>query len=400
MKKILIMLCLMLVIPFVNSAIELNADSYNMGDTVLAKLTFVYPPNEIRSEHVSIIDKDNRKVMIPYYIVKFSDSEYYVYFTISSLMFDDNYTLSIGPYYYALNNKLEMKTDTALLKTEGRDGDTLSVDPAAIAFDFSTQNYFNLELRNNGENPLELKLKLTNGTLNYDTYRLQSKDYLKIKGTVEGPGSRVLEIFYNERLIIIPILVKSKTVVEKPVVSPTTIPVNAISFIEELDKINVSVQKAQILYGSVRFKNTWDKAITNVQLSLTGDLDKVVKLDKTSFSSVSSGYITTVNMVINENKDITKSYNGEIKLTANGVSASYPVYIYYTSITEETPEEIPEEQPVETVTEKQVVEQQDELNRGFLFSLIIIVVILTLIVWLVIKLGKKRKKDLLFTSRR
>ncbi|MDD5649967.1 MAG: hypothetical protein PHF86_06030 [Candidatus Nanoarchaeia archaeon] len=397
MKKIILFILVLALVPLVNSAIELNKDSYNVGDTVLAKLSFVYPPNEIKYEHINIFDSENRKVSIPYYIVKFTDSRYYLYFTIPESMRDDNYTISVGPYFYALNGLLQMKTDTTLLKNNIRDGDTISINPAAINIDYSNQNYFNLELKNNGLNPLNLKLKIINGTLNYNEYKLQSGDFLKINAKVDSPGERVLQIFYNDIEFLVPVLVIAKAEVPPTAVQENIRPQNALKFIEDLSQINVSVKKDKIVYGTVRFKNVWTSEIHDVKVELSGNLNQIIILNTTTFNSVKADSIEEINMIINPNKNIDKNYNGEIKLTAQGVSAAYPVYIYYKPlVNEEIPEELP---PKETVTEQQVIQKQSELNKGYFFSLAIVVIILLLLIWIILK-TRKKSKVLTFSNHR
>lgn len=402
MKKNILMLVslFLLILPFVNSAIELNKDSYALGETVVAKLILEYAPNEISTEHVNIYDGYGKKVSVPFYIVKFSDSLYYIYFTLPTSLSSTQYNLSIGPYFYGLNGVLYRTVDSADINiVVERIDQILAFDPGAAVIDLANQNYFYLNLKNNGNSALPLSLKIVDGTLNYNTYNLQPGDSLKIKGIVNSTGEKILQIVYDSNDYRIPILVvNTKNVIEKQAIEIK--PINAIKFINLEDSVNIKIGKEDVRTGIIKFMNYWTSNISNVKLIISDNLLNMVELDKSDFGTVKPNDVKSATIIINKNKNINKDYIGEIKLIADGVSVSYPVYIYYTNgVIEEEQVTIPEEPPVSTSTEKQELEKQKELKTGVFFSIIAIVFVVFIVAVIIIKSRKDKPKDFISSRR-
>ena len=395
MKKILILILLVLVLaPFVNSAVELNKDTYKPGESVMAKLSFTYPPNQISTEHINIYDINGKRMLIPYFIVRFSDALYYVYFTVPTAFKNDNYTLSIGPYYYALNNVLQMNTDTKLIKINEDRNTVLAFDPAAAVIDLSKQDYFYINLKNNGDNSIQLKLRLApNGTLNYGSYNIQSKDSLKLKGTIDGIGEKTLQIVYEDSEILIPILVIGKKEVTAtqtesniPQITKTS---NSVKIIDPADRINISILQDQIISGSFKIKSFWISDLKNIKLTLTGDLSDILELDQSIFDTFGSNDIKEVYMTVNKNKNINKNYEGSIIISGDGISSFYPVYVYYKAgaVQQIEPE------PKETVTEQQEQVKQTELKTGVFFSILAIILVVIMVIIIYTRSKKYKPKD-------
>lgn len=401
-KNILVLVSLfLLVLPFVSSAIELNRDSYALGETVVAKLTFAYPPNEISTEHVNIYDGYSKKVSVPFYIVKFSDSLYYVYFTLPSTLSNAQYNLSIGPYYYGLNGILYRNVDSADINIVEKRDQILAFDPGAAVIDLASQNYFYLNLKNNGISSLPLSLKLVDGTLNYDSYNLHPGDSLKIKGVVKSIGEKTLQIVYDTNDYRIPILViDTKNVVEKQAAEVK--PINAIKFTNLEDSVNIKIGKEDVRTGVIKFMNFWTSNISNVKLTVSDSLIGMVDLDKADFGILKPNDVKGATITVNADKNINKDYAGEIKLTADGVSVSYPVYIYYTDGVAKEGQRISnvtEEQPVSTSTEKQEQEKQKEMKTGIFFSIIAIVFVIFVVAMIIIKSRKDKPRDFISSRR-
>ena len=398
MKKIFLILGLFLfLIPFASSAIELNRNNYIIGETVVAKLTFEYAPNEISTEHINIYDEYGKKVSVPYYVVKFSDSLYYVYFTIPQSLSHNYYQLAVGPYFYGLGGVLQKNTDYADINIiEGRDL-ILSIDPGAAVIDLAKQDYFYLNLKNNGNNGIDLSLKLVDGTLNYNNYKIQSGDSLKIKGTVDSIGEKTMQVIYDSSEYLIPVLViDSRNIIEKE--ASAVKPINAIKFTNVEDSVNVIIEKGDIMTGSLRFVNTWTSNISNIKLSLSDDLSEVVRLSATSFSFIMPNEVKTVTITV-DGSNILKDYIGEVRLTADGVSVSYPVYIHYQESDVQEQQEVTstEEPPVATTSEEQEKEKQIEMKTGVFFAIIVIMFVIFIIVIILMKSRKYKPKDFILS---
>jgi len=400
---ILIMLGILLV-PFVNSAIELNREEYQLGETVVAKLNFNYAPDKLNDEHIKIYDPYGKSVLIPSYIVKFSDSLYYTYFTLPTARMEDNFSLEVGPYYYTLNGELQRKIDRADIKIfTDRDFPILAVDPAAAVIDYNQQNYFYINLKNNGNTKIDLKLKLSEGVLNHNEYEISSGDTLKIKGTVNLTGEKLLEIDYNGLELNIPVIVTGEV---STVPVPTTVtvkePSDALRFVDPTNRINVSVMNGQMLIGSINFKNFWTGDVKNVKLSLTGDIGEVLSLDRTSIDTVKPNEVVSINVEINKNKNLQKDYNGEIRLTSGDIILSYPIYIRYLAGEKKEEvkslEEVQETQESSVKTEKEELEKQKELKTGFLFSLLTLLFVIIVVLLIVFRARKRKSKDFIFSS--
>lgn len=406
-NKIIILILLGLVLmPFVNSAIELNKDEYQLGDTVIAKLSFNYPPDKLSNEHITIYDENGKIILIPYYIVKFSDSLYYTYFTLPTNNIQDNYTLQVGPYYYTLGGELQRNTDRADIKIfNDRNLPILAVDPGAAVIDYNQQNYFYINIKNNGITKIDLKLKLSEGVLNYNERQINPGDNLKVKGTINLTGEKLLELDYNGLSYNIPILVTGevKTVPVSPAPAVVTeAPSDALRFVDTTNRINVSVVNGQMLIGSINFKNFWTGDVKDVKLSLTDGLAEVLNLDRMSIDVVKPNEVVSINVEINKDKTLQKDYTGEIRLTSGKISISYPVDIKY--IAGEKSEEVKnladvqETQESPVVTEKQDMEKQKELKTGFLFSLLTLLFVIIIVLLIVFRARKRKPKDFIFSS--
>lgn len=402
-KILLAVLIGILIIPFVSSAIELNKDSYQLKETVIAKLAFTYAPDKISTEHVNILDDEGKKILIPFFIVKFSDNLYYVYFTLPNAFINNNYTLQIGPYYYNLGGALQRTVENADIKLfSDRNIPVIAVDPGAAVIDLNTQDYFYVNIKNNGDVKADLEMHFSGGTLNYNEYGISPGDTLKLKGTVDSAGEKLVTINYNGLTYNIPILVKPKTGITAPVTATEAMPSDAIKFIDTPNEIKVSILNGQVLTGSINFKNFWTNDIKDVKLSLTDNLGEVLTLYQTSFDVVKPNQAVSVSIDINSNKNLKKDYSGDIKLTSGELSLSYPVSIIYIPVEskQEEAQPISEAQIQNVETEKQEIQKQNELKIRFFISLITILFVLFIVILIVLRSRRKKPKDFIFSSRR
>ena len=309
----------------------------------------------------------------------------------------------IGPYYYGLNGVLQRQIERAEIEIyEDRRLPILAVDPGVAVIDMNAQDYFYINIKNNGDAEANLDMHFSGGTLNYNAYKLQHGDSLKLKGTLDSAGEKLIIIDYNNFSYSIPILAKPKTGITAPVTATEAIPSDALKFIDGPNEIKVSVLDGQVLKGSLNFKNFWTKDVKDVKLSLTSDLSEVLTLYQTSFSAVNPNQVVSVSIDINSNKNLKKDYSGEIKLTAGALSLSYPVSITYipAESSQEEAETIEEATITDVETEKEELEKQKELKIGFFVSLATIIFILILTAVIILRARRKKPKDFIFSSRR
>ena len=241
------------------------------------------------------------------------------------------------------------------------------------------------------------------GTLNYNEYELGPGDSLKLKGTIDSAGEKLLTINYNDLTYNIPILVSPKTGITAPVTPTEEMPSDAIKFIDNPNEINVSVLDGQMLTGSINFKNFWTKDVKDVKLSLSDNLGEVLTLDKTSFDVINPNQVDSVSVQINTNKNMKKDYSGDIKLTYGTNIISYSVLLTYIASKvskEASTQPIAEAQVQQVETEQQEIQKQNQLQLGFFISLLTILFVLFIVILVILRSRKKKPKDFIFSSRR
>ncbi|MFA5176471.1 MAG: hypothetical protein WC413_04420 [Candidatus Nanoarchaeia archaeon] len=423
MKKFIILVLFVLILPLVNSAINIERNSYSISETVLIKLQFENAPSStISVSDLSLYDQENRKIATPFYLVKFTPNLYYVYFKIPNTFNAISYTFKLKEYTYLENGLLKSSTESISFSLKSREEPVISIEPAAVILNLDSSNKFYLNIKNNGENSTNISLKFTegNGTLNYNNFILNPSLSKSVMVSFLEAGTKILNVKYNNKEYNIPIITTKKyiTPINKTITNKTNItiienkpiiinlpenitqektPENAIQFIDPISKINFSLTKEETKKGELRFKNIFTRNITNVRFYVTGNLQGIVKLNISNFDVVSPGEIEKQYVWINEDKSLYRNYEGAIILEYETKKLEIPVYIYFYKQPEGIVNETTPKQNESLFTEEPettYIEPQPQTGRTLALLGIFFVVVISFIIYYKARKAKKQKKSL------
>ncbi|MBI2109556.1 hypothetical protein HYT58_00080 [Candidatus Woesearchaeota archaeon] len=96
----------------------------------------------------------------------------------------------------------------------------------------------------------------------------------------------------------------------------------ALKFLTDLNVLNKIIKKDETLSGALRFQNLIGEPLYNLNFTLTGNLNKIVRLNFTRLSYLRAGGNGEQFVWINENKNAAGIYEGELILNSNQGKAS------------------------------------------------------------------------------
>ena len=392
-KKIIFILIFILNAYLVSAEINLARTSYIPGETVQAELNFNYKPeNEFTINDINIYSKEGAKISVGLFLIKLDNYHYYVYFNIPNIK-PSNYTLRLDNYFYIKDNILYETSEQSILQIKEAADPIIGVNPGIIKLNIQERNYFSVNIKNNGNKIANISIKSSNGFVADEFFIINPGESKSVEVIdINSNRNENLKISYNNLSYMIPIWVISEIIEEKKLENITTIaPSDAIKFIESNNIINLTLSNNDSVEGGLRLKNFYDKPLYNLKFKLTNNLNEIIRLNLTNLDVINPGEIKKQYLWVNENKLLKKNYSGNLILSNELVTASFPIYINYKEITIAKTTTLIENVTKNITANQTFIEQPKKKSKVWIFVLVLIVIIILLLIFLFYK--KKPKQQ-------
>lgn len=383
MKQYIFLLLFLLCLPLASAqGILLYQHDYVRGET----LQFFVEGENLFASQISLYNASSYRIASIAPIVQTIRGDSYAYFNLPVSLATGTYTLKAG--------QEEVTFDVF-------DGnDAMQVNPPFIVLD-KKEDRFQIEIKNilrretvsvSSSTDAIRPYKLSKTLEAYDSFNLYV-DYMYENISQDES----LLVYYYNRSYTIPIfylgapapeVIPEEEVVpiaEEELVSEE-IPV-ALVFLVSTEKIETSLAPDVTLEDTVSVQNQLNTTLSNLTISLTGDLVDFVIINETDVDSLEAGETLTISITVNERGNAVPGiYEGSLIFGNDQYSANLPFSL---TVTEEAVPE--EEQQVEVVTVGET-EQGKEGNTIVIIGFVIIGLLVALVVLVGSKLRQRPQK--------
>jgi hypothetical protein len=412
MKLYLILIVTILLSSIVNSyTINTDKTIYYNQETIMGYISLdgVYDKN-INLKSFSLYDQNNSKQTMSLSLIKLDSSNYYYYFTMPKSL-EGNYTLKLSNLLLLQNNGysyVNITTNFSIVNTNF----SIAIDPGIFLIDsINTKNLFRLVIINNFGN--------NNITISHDSFVVLSKENFNLTNNniynvnllfdrnyqyKEGVNGFITLKYYNTEYKI-PVYIK-----DAPSISQSNLSLNLtqnntnnnslqtarLESINEQNSINLSFYYNETKSGWLKFKNTGDFMIQEIDASLDGNLDQIIRIDASNFSNLDLNNEITENVYINEQQNASVGdYQGSLFLTYESQSLTFPIFVHI--IGNDSSQIIPIEENQTQINQSNIPETPvTKNNNNILWILLgilsIVVIVFVLLIWRKNK-GKKGNED-------
>ncbi len=323
--------------------ISFPKDAYSPGETLQADILIDGTLEEnIVTQNIGLVcDLDNGEKNLPIIapsLIRIEENHYYSYFDLNENLNSGNCSVVVKNVIYYENGFLEQEDfSSGDFRLDETNNSLIFVSPAAfVSQDVLDDNSFDVYVTNNNQE--NLVVNLSSGASYIDL----SKDSLQISKDdtesfnvyvspllIPGSGKETIVLKYNSQQFSIPIWLfyESQEEVNNTEDNTTIVSGDSLSFVMDVDSIDVSVEPSKSLSGYVTVKNTGTNTLDSVVFELTGNLSNVVDL-QTPQTSVAIGETFKEYIYVNQKKNsLPGSYEGNLKVSYNGKSIEYPIYV-------------------------------------------------------------------------
>lgn len=378
--KFLLYLSILLIFPTLVFAQEINflQDSYLPSETLQAEILIPNLVSEIEAKDITITPK------LGFILKKLSDEYYFIYFNLPEDISDGFYTLEIKNILYKENNYLKETSISNKFKINSSlQRDLYTIQPAILDFEEKTP-YLKIIIENKESKTITLPITTTNEliktsiaqaiipansqkTINVYTEKLE-------KGTKE---------FVNIGHYKIPIWVLEGIPIAKTGIF-------SFSIIEDdkeilLDELKAELNQNQIAYENLYIKNMLNKSIYNLSISLTSDLEPIIKLETIFLEELKPDKKLKEYLLINEDRNPKfETYSGKLLLKSKNYNIEFPIEL---NIIQEEIEEKEEPEKIklaEEITEKESKQKIEEKSSFYFIITITGIILLLIIIYFII----------------
>lgn len=387
--KILLLVFLFNVsIAFAQIDINLLRENYSNLETIQLEVTLEDPLKNLSANDIKI---DNLKVAP--LIFSLEENKYFVYFNLPNLQ-NGTHNISVSSRFLINNALTDVISEKEFNIVESNS--SLSIKPGILFIDKnSLQGHYIIILKNNNQ-PLDVFVDLDSDFL----YPVRTNIFLgsnEEKNLFIIPKEGLIKdskiILSYENVYEIPVIILDYQMTNDSSIDSNEIE-KKVSFVVSQPSLTRVLNADQSISGPIEFKNNLNRDI-NVRFYLTGDLDKIIKINVTQMklkpNEASSQYL-----FINEDKNAKGVYLGELVLEAEGQKEEFPIeldFIEGVNDIEETETEEAEEDSFGEIQNEDFSSElgigminlsspqtQPEKNRNtYLFTILLIVVILLLL---------------------
>jgi len=294
--------------------LNIARENYNIKETLQAELKFnVDVINKITASNFFLLNENNSTIPISLFLEKISKDYYYAYFNLPEIN-PGIHTFEVRDIRYIDENGLLKQVSVRKyfnLLNQTLDNTSISINPGIIL-----QNQ-KLTLINN-LNPVNVQIEApsyTNLSKNILLMNRYSFDVFLYE------QSYTIRIIYNNKNYDVPVI-KLNNLVQNDTIIQTTPPINSIIFLNstfgEKFPTEINLERTTTIYNPIYIKNIWNRELTNVTFTISGDLNEVISLDRHNFDLIQSEETRKQILIINEDKNATKSsYSGSVIVTSN-----------------------------------------------------------------------------------
>lgn len=279
---------------------------------------------------------------------------------------------------------------------------SLSIRPALISLLPETKPTLILSITNKGAASTPVSINLPTGvSITRSSLTINPKETASVFVDIDSKKitqNSKITVNYGDKSYNIPILIASGEI--------KTFTTNPLRFLTDKSTATFTINPSESKEGSINFKNFGDVRLNNIKLELTGELTRVVSLDKTSFTSIEPNETKSIFARINKNNDALPGfYSGELIINSsegisNRISLEVNVNTEIKPITagpvEKTTNLLGEEQILVFNATVEEEEEQKSTGGGVLILLIVVIllIVLSLVIWGKIKKKKAGPKQL------
>ncbi len=307
-----------------------------------------------------------------------------------------------GDYYlqaeikYLEDNILKKGLQVKKFSIKKEQDNLISIKPPYLVFNQNEKNFFRIDLKNIGDNNLNVKISdnlnlshIFNNNLIIAKGSEDSFYFNLFEESIKDREKINIDIKYNEKIYKLPVYILKENE-------------NLKFFTKSIEeKKYVSSYDVEIPFGnyaeSILFvENFIGKDLFNLSISLRGDIKNIAKLGFYEFE-LKNNKSAMLNFYINQDRKAKGDYLGDLIVKNAEIEVILPISI---KVAQEAFEEVkePEREPIENKTEQEfknqtIKKEQKISNKTIVYMSVLSVFVLFFAVFLIIylKTGKRKK---------
>ena len=395
MKLVIFLLVLVFAVNCVKADDILNIikyrDVYSSGETVQLDVNINGElSDELKYSNLKLLSETNSKIDVAYTIEKIDNYNYYIFFNLPQVISNGNYRFLIQNLdVYDGDNIVRISKGTNFSIKDSNY--SISIYPGIIKLE-NPSSLFNV--KNNLNPQINLIISATGVVLETSNLLLGKKASKDIQFRADDDNStKYIKIEYGDKFYKIPVLVlysNSNDIVAPGLnISNLTVTKESAIFIESSKIINKNMFTNETISAPLRFLNNGDVDIRNLNIKVSDDLSKVLRLNQSTLYFFKKGTIGSV--IVSVNRDLrTKAgeYKGTIKLSTDVDYDTIFVYLNFTDPPKKSKLKI-NNASNQNLTNKTVIivpEEKNNKNKVTIVSLVVFIISIIIFITL-------RKKD-------
>jgi hypothetical protein len=328
MRLFYIFLIFILNIYIVNAEINIFKETYSPKETFQAEISFQNLVEEIKSSNVVILNSDNQPTNIGVLFAKVANEKYFVYFDVPEIE-EGDYLLAVKNVKYLEDEILKKADFNKKFAVKKEANNLISIKPSFIIFNKEDKNFFKTEIKNNGENILNIKISEESNSTNLFNNNLTiakgSEDsfYLSlIEDSIKERDKLNIKLVYEEKIFFIPVYLKKEQIKGKLLIYKN------LENKDYLDKYYVEMPFGNYAEASLFLENNQDKNLSNLTLSLSENLKDLIKLGFYNIDLLENKKNLQLNLFINSDRKFEKNvYSGDLIIKSNEIETIFPISI-------------------------------------------------------------------------
>tara|TARA_Y100000310_G_scaffold345827_1_gene470690 strand:- start:1627 stop:2892 length:1266 start_codon:yes stop_codon:yes gene_type:complete len=324
-KTLLFTIVFLLSISLVTAG-ELNIlqDTYYPGETFQALVS----NTTITSSQISLLDNDSNAVAVSPLIGDTREDQYYVYFPLSNSLGEGTYTFLAG------SEKGNFTMSTSPMSVQ--------MKPAFVVLK-KEEDKFIIQLINTGSATTVLISSSDNAISPWKSsvsLGLEETSNLNVKYEYNDiAGDAELSLSYSDRTFSVPLFYleevkeETNTTIENTTetnitLSNETEEVEALRFITDAEEALIEINEEETFGGYLDLENLLDETLTDLEFTLSGNLEEVITLNITEIETLEAEEIISQYIWVNQNNDSELGeYEGELTLFNELYSVSLPITV-------------------------------------------------------------------------